>query len=241
MKHQTKNLQPHSKIGLSFIDLLKHYYHVSNLDSLKQSLKDDFIATIFMGSGSGIFGSFTRGMYFKLFLNYKLPSMIGNRFRIINSSMVKIGRNSWIKNDVTIFAGGKMTIGDGCVLCDRSSIWSSKDGLKIGNGFSLGIGGYVCGTEGRITIGDNVIMADNVRLYSWNHSLYSSLKTFSENETSHRGIMIGNNCWLGSGCVILDSVSLGNNCVVGAGAVVTKSFPENSLIAGVPARIIKKI
>lgn len=241
MKHQTSGLQPHSKRRLSFLSLLKHYYHVCNLDNLRQSLMDDFIASVFMGSGSGIVGSFMRGMYFRLFLNYKLPAMIGSHFRILNSSMVEIGKNSWIKNEVTIFAGGKMIIGDGCVLCDRSSIWSSKDGLKIGNGFSLGIGGYICGTEGKIVIGDNVIMADNVRLYSWNHTLYPNITTFSESNISYKGIVIGNNCWLGSGCVILDNVILGDNCVVGAGAVVTKSFPKNTLIVGVPAKIVKKI
>jgi acetyltransferase-like isoleucine patch superfamily enzyme len=51
-------------------------------------------------------------------------------------------------------------------------------------------------------------------------------------------VKIGNHCWIGAGAIILKNVELGDACVVGAGAVVTKSFPNGSVIAGVPARLI---
>ena len=54
-------------------------------------------------------------------------------------------------------------------------------------------------------------------------------------------VSIGNNVWIGGGVTILPGVSLGNNVVVGAGSVVTKSFPDNVIIAGNPATIIKKL
>ena len=54
------------------------------------------------------------------------------------------------------------------------------------------------------------------------------------------GIYIGKKCWLGAKSTILDGVSLGNNCVVAAGAIVAKSFPDNSLIAGVPAKLLNR-
>lgn len=51
---------------------------------------------------------------------------------------------------------------------------------------------------------------------------------------------VGENCWIGTGAVILGGVTLGDNVTVAAGAVVTKSFPGKCLIGGVPARVIKK-
>jgi maltose O-acetyltransferase len=52
-------------------------------------------------------------------------------------------------------------------------------------------------------------------------------------------VKIGNQCWIGAKAVILKDVELGDGCVVAAGAIVTKSFPANSVVAGVPARLLR--
>ena len=57
----------------------------------------------------------------------------------------------------------------------------------------------------------------------------------------HAPIVLQNNCYLGANCTILMGVNLGENCLVAAGSVVTKSFPANVLVAGVPAKIVKKL
>lgn len=53
--------------------------------------------------------------------------------------------------------------------------------------------------------------------------------------------MIGKNVWIGSNATILPGVTIGNNSVVAAGAVVTKDVPENTVVAGVPATVLKKV
>ena len=52
---------------------------------------------------------------------------------------------------------------------------------------------------------------------------------------------IGDNCWIGAGAIICPGVTIGNNAVVGAGSVVTKSFGDNVVIAGNPAKVIRNL
>ena len=88
-----------------------------------------------------------------------------------------------------------------------------------------------------IEIGDNCMFAPNVQLYTATHPLHP-VKRNSGLEYA-KPIKIGNNVWLGGGVIVTPGVTLGDNVVVGAGSVVTKSFPDNVVIAGNPARIIK--
>ncbi|MDV7716212.1 chorismate mutase [Enterococcus faecium] len=90
-----------------------------------------------------------------------------------------------------------------------------------------------------IEIGDNCMFASNVQLYTATHPLHP-VKRNSGLEYA-KPIKIGNNVWLGGGVIVTPGVTLGDNVVVGAGSVVTKSFPDNVVIAGNPARIIKTV
>ena len=90
-----------------------------------------------------------------------------------------------------------------------------------------------------IEIGDNCMFAPNVQLYTATHPLHP-VKRNSGLEYA-KPIKIGNNVWLGGGVIVTPGVTLGDNVVVGAGSIVTKSFPDNVVIAGNPARIIKTV
>lgn len=121
--------------------------------------------------------------------------------------------------------------------------WSSRVGevsrikLKTFPPFpGLGIGQYIQAMNG-IDIGTNVRLGPGVKLISANHDLLDFEKHLSDEP-----IVIGDNCWIGANAIILPGVSLGNHVIVGAGAVVTKSFFEDDVvIAGNPARIVKKL
>ena len=98
-------------------------------------------------------------------------------------------------------------------------------------------GCYYQSWNGKISIGKGTWIAQNVGLITENHNIYDLSKHMDSED-----IVIGEKCWLGMNSIILPGVILGNNTVVAAGAVVTKSFPEGKcILAGVPAKIIKKL
>ena len=118
-----------------------------------------------------------------------------------------------------------------------SSVVKSPQHIDRGNrcpGLSMGC--YLDGRNG-IVIGDNTWIGPRVSIISMNHSM-TDYRQYVVTDP----IVIGRNCWLGAGTIILPGTVLGEHVVVAAGSVVTKSFAENDiLIGGVPAKIIKKI
>ncbi len=90
-----------------------------------------------------------------------------------------------------------------------------------------------------IIIGDNCMIGPKTCIYAISHPL--DAKERAKGIGLPKKVVIGNNVWIGGGVTILPGVCLGNNVVVGAGSVVTKSFPDDVVIAGNPARIIKKL
>ena len=100
----------------------------------------------------------------------------------------------------------------------------------------------------KITIGDNVLIASNVQLYTATHPVELAERYVANLETEQLirctyalPIKIGNGCWLGGGVIVLPGVTIGDGSVIGAGSVVTKDIPENSLAVGNPCRVIRKI
>ena len=92
---------------------------------------------------------------------------------------------------------------------------------------------------GRITFGDNCMLAPNVAIYTAGHPLHPD----SRNSGYEYGadVVIGSNVWIGGSTVITPGVHIGDCCVIGAGSVVTKDIPAWSLAAGNPCRVIREI
>lgn len=102
----------------------------------------------------------------------------------------------------------------------------------------------------KIEIGDNVLIASNVQIYTATHPVELS-ERLTPNWNPEKGeyfcrtyalpVKIGNGSWLGGGVIVLPGVTIGDGCVIGAGSVVTKDIPSNSLAVGNPCRVIRKI
>jgi len=91
----------------------------------------------------------------------------------------------------------------------------------------------------RVRIGDRVLMGPGVHIYTANHPM--DLKTRRSNLEYGQPVSIGDDVWIGGGAIICPGVTVGNNVVIGAGAVVTSHVDDNCLVAGNPARFIKKM
>ena len=91
----------------------------------------------------------------------------------------------------------------------------------------------------KVTIGDNCMIAPQVGFYTATHPL-DPVQRATGIEFA-KPITIGDNCWIGGMAVINPGVTLGDNVVVASGAVVTKSFGDNVVIGGNPAKVIKEI
>lgn len=134
------------------------------------------------------------------------------------------------------------TTGRGC----RIDIGESKSSLIIGKDARLG--DYVhINAERSITIGDNVLMASHVFISDASHGSYSGDNQSSpDSNPSKRDLVIkpvkiGNNVWIGEHVVILQGAEIGDGCIIGANTVISgKTYPDNSIIAGVPGRVIKQ-
>ncbi|WP_336776033.1 acyltransferase [Paenibacillus sp. MMO-58] len=113
-------------------------------------------------------------------------------------------------------------IGEGCVI-DKSAIFGSEPYL--------------------ISIGNKVRITHGVKFITHDGGLWvlRNLGLLPESADRFGRIEVGNNCNIGWNAIIMPGVIIGDNCVIGCGAIVTKSIPDNSIVAGVPARVIESI
>lgn len=143
----------------------------------------------------------------------------GKTKTIINSDFVSNMVGLYQRSIIVARYGGKICIGSGCGI-SGSTIYAMKE----------------------ITIGDNVLIGGNCKIIDNDfHPLPASQRICQKVEDIKVSpINIGDGCFLGANSIILKGTILGKNCVVGAGSVVTGVFPDNVIIAGNPAKIIKE-
>jgi len=185
---------------------------------------------------------------FKIIIDRILYSMFYKRFYkkqfYFYGENIKWGRDSiWnlIPQSVRISNPSKIQIGDNCMIDDNVYMQAHhlSEGLIIGSNTRIN-GNVHIQSYSKVLIDANVLIAPFCHINSGNHGfddkdvpiMYQDYKKGGE-------IHIGQGSWLGRNATILGGVRLGKNCVIATAAVVTKSFPDNSIVGGIPARIIK--
>lgn len=148
------------------------------------------------------------------------------------SKSILIGSNSIIKGQLLVFPhGGHIHIGDWCYLGESSRLWSSSS----------------------IRIGNRVVIAHNVNIFdSQTHPISAELRhrhfrqiaLFGHPHSIDLGekpVNICDDVWLAAGATILRGVTVGTGAIVGAGSVVTQDVPPWTMVAGNPAKIVRRL
>lgn len=182
--------------------------------------------------------------YFFLYQNV----FLGKNCNISHKPNILFRKNVTIENDVTIdgYAKNKLIFGDNVKVGAYSLVSCTSHLSKYGVGLTIGnnsaFGRFTeFGAAGGIEIGNDVIAGSYISFHSENHNFSDSSLLIREQGVTSKGIKIGNNVWIGAKATFLDGSIIGNNCVVAAGAVVNGVFPNNVVIGGIPAKILKEI
>lgn len=193
------------------------------------------------------FAQVIRGLLIKPFLKSSNGMLfLGTDVKISHAYQLSTGRNTILEDNVYINAlsddgiilGDNVSIARDSILFCTGVIAQKGTGITIGNGTGISARAYFSG-QGGIKIGNEVIFGPEVKIFSENHNFSAPDQTIKAQGVTRIGVEIGDNCWIGGGVSILDGVIIGKGCVIAAGSVVNKSIPDNSVAAGIPAKVIK--
>jgi acetyltransferase-like isoleucine patch superfamily enzyme len=138
-----------------------------------------------------------------------------------------------------IMLGNRVTIGKYAIIRPGNLYGGEPgEGLMVGDHSNIGPYCYI-GCSGHISIGNNVMISPRVSIYAENHVFEDAHNTIKSQGVQRQSVVIEDDCWIASNSVILAGVTIGKGSVVAAGSVVTHDVPPYSIVAGVPARLIK--
>jgi len=155
---------------------------------------------------------------------------------------VRLGDGVTVDDLVVLDAKGTtnrgIDVGRG-VFLGRGTILSCKDGdITLGDHSNLGFHCEVF-SGSSVTVGTHALLAAQVYLVGGGHEFEGQGASVIDQPRISRGIVLGDNVWLGTGVKVLDGLRIGSHAVVGAGAVVNADLPEGAIAAGVPARVLR--
>lgn len=171
---------------------------------------------------------------------------------IIRKGFSKIGKNFRIEYPAYLIGGNYIHIGNNfnanarlrLEAIDQHNGYSFHPQLMIGDNVSLNYDCHI-GCTNKIIIGNGVLIASKVYISDHFHGKIDkdnlSIPPSFRQLYSKGPVIIEDNVWIGEGVAIMPNVTIGKNSIIGANAVVTRSFPKNSIIGGIPAKLIKVI
>lgn len=173
--------------------------------------------------------------------------LLGKSVHITESNLIKIKKNVKLesyseiqglsKNGIQLFEN--VTIGRN-VMIRPSSYYGTGElgyGLLVKRNSSIGPFSYI-GCAGFIEIGENVMIGPRVSLFAENHNFFDNRETIKSQGVTQKGIIIEDDCWIGSGVIILDGVRVGKGSIIAAGTLISKDIPPYSIVKDIRSKKI---
>lgn len=145
------------------------------------------------------------------------PREVSEKTRILNEIFGSVGNNVHVEKPIRIDYGFNTHFGDNVFINYNLTILDCAE----------------------LRIGTNVFIAPNVQFYTAQHPL--DLEERAKHIGDARPIKVGDDVWIGGGCIIMPGVTIGSGSTIGAGSVVTKDVPQNSVAYGNPCRVQRKL
>jgi acetyltransferase-like isoleucine patch superfamily enzyme len=203
------------------------------------------VLTVFLTNiPTKVIGSNLRTFFYRsIFAHLGKGVYLQDSVEFINTSCIEIGNRAQILRGANINAIGhpnnKIAIGDGVQIQHGVDIRALND-THIQIEEDTFIGPYVCiAGPGNVKIGKGCLIAAHCGLFANNHNFTDPVEYIAKQGITRKGIVIGDDCWLGHGVTVTDGVTIGKGCVIGAGSVVTKDIAPYSVAVGTPAKVVK--
>jgi acetyltransferase-like isoleucine patch superfamily enzyme len=194
-----------------------------------------------------IIGIGVRGILYRLILRMDGWAAIENSVRLRFADQIHLSHGVYLDQGVYLHAcpsgielGENTIVMHGAVLHVYNFRGLPHAGIRVGRDCLIGEYCVIRG-QGGVTIGDRVYTSPFTQLLAVNHIYTNPDRPFVDQGITAEGIVIEDDVWLGAGAVITDGVRVGRGAVVAAGAVVTQNVLPHTVVAGVPARLIKYI
>lgn len=194
-----------------------------------------------------IIGIALRALAYRLILRMDGLAAIEPNVRIRFADHVRLARGVYLDEGVYLHATPNgIDIGENTFVMHHAElhVYNFRGlphaGIKIGKNCLISEFNVLRG-QGGITLGDNVYTAPLVQMAAVNHVFSDPTVPIIDQGITAQGIVIEDNAWIGAGAIILDGVTIGKGAVVAAGAVVAQDVPPQTIVGGVPAKVIKRI
>jgi acetyltransferase-like isoleucine patch superfamily enzyme len=157
----------------------------------------------------------------------------------LNPMVHKRGKGSRIKRmtRIDVLPWNNFTLGNNSVIEDFTTINNGVGDIIIGDRTRIGLGNTLIGP---VKVGNDIMFAQNIVASGLNHGYEDISMSIHDQKVTTDQITIEDEAWIGANAVITAGVTIGKHAVVAAGSIVTKSVPPYSIVAGNPARLIKK-